>query len=157
MAFVEKSFVPKLADEPPHRFNIGVVEGPIRVGGVNPHAGSFGECSPVSDITLNRFAAALVELGDPEFFDLLLRRESEFLFHLKLHRETVTVPPALSGNISATHGLEARIDVFKNSGPDMVETRSAIGGRGALVEDPGLAAGPESAGGADGVIGLPAL
>jgi hypothetical protein len=99
----------------------------------------------------------LIELGNPEFFDLLFRGKSEFLFDLKLHGETVTVPPALPGNISATHGLESWIDVFKNSGPDMVETGSAVGGGGTLVEDPGLATSPESAGRTDGVIGLPAL
>jgi hypothetical protein len=99
----------------------------------------------------------LIELGDSEFFDVLFGGEAEFFFNLELHGETVTVPPAFPGNISATHGLESWVDVFKDSGPDMVETRPAVGGGGALVEDPGLASSPESAGCTDGVIGLPAL
>jgi hypothetical protein len=99
----------------------------------------------------------LIEFGDSEFFDVLFGGEAEFFFNLELHGETVTVPPALPGNISATHGLESWVDVFKDSGPDMVETGPAVGGWGALVEDPGLASSPESAGCADGVIGLPAL
>jgi hypothetical protein len=99
----------------------------------------------------------LVEFGDTECFDLLFRGKSEFLFDLKFYGETMTVPPALPGNISATHGLEPRIDVFENSGPDVVETGSAVGGGGALIEDPGLATSPESPGRTDGVIGLPAL
>ncbi|CAB4817303.1 unannotated protein [freshwater metagenome] len=53
MAFIEKFFVPKLSNEPPHRFDIGVVEGPIRIGGVDPYAGTLGECGPIGDVALN--------------------------------------------------------------------------------------------------------
>src|SRR5438128_2572733 len=107
MAFIEKTLVPHLFEEPPLAFDIGVVERPVGVGGVDPHAGAGGERTPLLDIATHRFAASSIELGDPVGLDLDLVVEPKLLFDLDLHRKSVTIPAALAGHSLAAHGLKA--------------------------------------------------
>src|SRR5690606_30826260 len=109
-------------------------------GGVDPHAGALGELRPVLDVAAHRLAAALVERLDAVGLDLGLAVEPELLLDLELHRQAVAVPAALAGHVAPPHRLEAGEDVLEDAGPHVVEAGPAVGGRGPLVEDPGLRA-----------------
>ena len=56
---------------------------------------------PVVDVAEDRIAAALVELGDAELLDLLLRGDPELLLDLELDREPVAVPAGLARDVVA--------------------------------------------------------
>ncbi len=136
VALVQEPLVPQLAQQPPHRLDVGVVEGAVGVVGVDPDAGPLGEGLPVGHVALHRLAAAGVELGDAEGLDLVLVGEAQLLLDLDLHREPVAVPAALAGDVVAPHGLEAGEEVLEHPGPHVVEAGLAVGGGRALVEDP---------------------
>ena len=157
VALVEQALVPQLADQPPHRLDVGVVEGPVGVGGVDPDAGAVGEGLPVGDVAVHRLTAAPVELGDAERLDLVLGGEPELLLDLELDGQAVAVPAALAGHLAAAHGLEAGVDVLEHPGPDVVQAGPAVGGGRALVEDPGLVPGAQRPGGGDDVVVTPAV
>src|SRR4029077_18551415 len=81
---------------------------------------------------------ALRELRDTERLDLVLVGEPELLLDLDLDGKPVAVPAALAGDVVTSHRLEARIEVFEDAGPYVMETGTAVRGRRALVEDPRL-------------------
>lgn len=56
----------------------------------------------------------------------------------------MTIPSTFAGHIAAAHCLEARINIFKNTGPNMVKAGASIGGRGAFIENPWLTVGTKS-------------
>jgi hypothetical protein len=72
VALVQQATVPELADEPPHGLDVGVVERPVRVIGVDPHAGPLGEGGEVADVALHRRPAPLVEGGHAVGLDVAL-------------------------------------------------------------------------------------
>src|SRR5262249_30194747 len=108
---------------------VGVVE-------VEPEPDSLGQAVPVLDVTEDGFAAALVELRDPERLDLLLRGDAELALDLELDRQPMAVPAGLSRPVVPGHGPEARIDVLEHPREDVVGTGPSVGGRRTLVEAP---------------------
>ena len=140
VALVDEALVPHLADDPPDRFDVLVGQRPVRVLRVDPDTRSLGERGPVFDVARHRVAAALGELRDAERLDLVLVGEPELLLDLDLDGKPVAVPAALAGDVVATHRLEARVEVFEDTGPHVMEAGTAVRGGRALVEDPGLGA-----------------
>ncbi len=154
-AFVELFGIPHLAEEPPHALDVGVVHRPVRIGHVEPHADASGQCGPVLDVALHGFAAPLVERLDAEFFDLGLAGEAQLLLDLDLDREAMAVPARLAGHVLAPHGVEPRVDVLEEPGPDVVDPGTPVGRRRALVEDPFLGTRPTAHALGEDVVGLP--
>ncbi len=118
------------------RLDVGVVERPVGVVGVEPHADALGERLEVGDVALHRLAAQPVELADAEGLDLVLVVDAELLLDLDLDREAVAVPAALAGHVPPPHGVEPGVDVLEEPGPHVVDAGPAVGGGRALVEDP---------------------
>src|SRR5207248_2098789 len=154
-ALVEKIVLPELTQQPPHRLDVGVVEGPVGVTSVDPYRRPLGERLEVGDVAPHRGPAALVEGGDPERLDLVLVRDPEVLLDFDLDGQAVAVPPALAGNIVATHRLVADEEVLEDARPDVVEAGAGVGGRRALVEHPARGAGPEARDLTEDVLGQP--
>ena len=140
VALVEAVLVPELAQRPPDRLDVVVLEGDVGVVEVDPEADPLGQPVPLLDVLEDRLAAALVELGDPELLDLLLGGDPELLFDLELDRQAVAVPAGLARHPVAAHRLVARVDVLEDAGEDVVGAGAAVGGRRALVEAPDLGA-----------------
>ena len=135
-ALVQQALVPHLADQPPHRFDEAVVERPVGAGGVEPHAHPLGERLPLLHVAVDRLPAAAVELLDAEVADLGLARQAELPLDLDLDRQAVAVPPTLTGDVAAPHGVEAGEEVLERPGPDVVEPGPAVGRGRPLVEHP---------------------
>ena len=72
VALVEQPLVVDLAQRPPDRLDVRRVQRAVGVVEVDPEADALGQRVPVLEVLEDRLAAALVELGDPEFLDLLL-------------------------------------------------------------------------------------
>ena len=85
VALVDRAGVPDRAEQPPDALDVLVGEGPVRAGGVEPHADPRGERLPVLDVALDRRPAFGVEALDPVVLDLEFGREAQFLFDLDLH------------------------------------------------------------------------
>jgi hypothetical protein len=142
VALVEQSLVVDLAQRPPHRLDVRRVERAVGIVEVDPEADALRQRVPVLEVLEDRLAAALVELGDPEFLDLLLVLDAELLLDGDLDRQAVRVPAALALDLVAAHRLVARVDVLEDAREDVVDARLAVGRRRALPEDPRLGALP---------------
>ena len=138
VALVEQPLVPDLAQRPPDRLDVAVVERAVGVVEVDPEADPLGEPVPLLQEGEDRLAALGVELGDPVLLDLLLGGDAELLLDGDLDRQPVAVPAALALDVVAAHRLEARVDVLEDAGQDVVGAGPAVGGRRTLVEDPRL-------------------
>ena len=66
--------------------------------------------------------------------NLLLAVKPQKLFNLKLHRQTVGIPPRFSRNHIALHGAVARNHILYNAGKHMAYVRLAVCGRRAVIE-----------------------
>ena len=69
---------------------------------------------------------------------LLLAVKPQKLFNLKLHRQTVGIPPRLSRNHIALHGAVARNHILYNTGKHMTYMRLTVSGGRAVIEYIGL-------------------
>jgi hypothetical protein len=136
VALIEAAVVPDAPERPPHRLDVLVREGDVRVVQVEPEADALRELVPVLDVPEHGFAAELVELGDSVLLDLGGRRDPELALDLELDRQPVTVPARLARNPVPTHGLVARIDVLEHPGEDVVGAGPSVGGRRPLVKTP---------------------
>ncbi len=136
VAFVDRARVPHLAELPPHALDVGVVERPVRVVGVEPHADPRREPLEIADVALHRLSAALVERGDAERLDLLLAGEAELLFDFDFHGQAVAVPTGFAGDVATAHRVVAGVEVFEQAGPHVVDPGPSVRGGRALVEHP---------------------
>src|SRR5699024_9544219 len=97
-----------------------------------PH--SFCHLSPHTFICEYRFLALLVEFPDPVFLDVLLAAHVQLLFHLDLHRKSVSVPSGLTLYSKALHGLVTTYRILQGPGYHMMYSRSSVSRRRSLVE-----------------------
>ena len=143
VALVDETLVPDLPEQPPHRFDVGVVERVVGISHVHPEPHALGHALPVADVAHHRFAAPPGELGHPDLtFDLGLVEDPELLLDLVLDRQAVGVPSGLARAVVALHVLEAGEDVLEGAGEDMVDAGPPVGGRWSFVpavERPALA------------------
>ena len=135
---VEAALVPELAQRPPDRLDVVVLERDVGVVEVDPEADPLGQPVPLLDVLEHRGAAALVELGDPVLLDLLLGGDTQLFFDLELDRQAVAVPAGLARHPVAAHRPVARVDVLEDSGEDVVGAGTAVRRRRPLVEAPDL-------------------
>src|SRR5262249_27798462 len=95
-----------------------------------------GHLDPVVDVAGHRLSAALVELGDPEGLDLVLRVQPELALDLDFNWQAVAVPAALARHLVPAHGAEPRVEVLEHPRPHVVEAGAAVGRGRPFVEDP---------------------
>jgi hypothetical protein len=136
VVLIEAPVVPHPAQGPPDRLDVVVGHRHVGVVQVDPEADALRQPVPVLDVAKDRLAAAGVELGDPEFLDLLLGADTELALDLQLDGKAVAVPAGLPRHLVSGHGLEARVDVLEHPGEDVCGVRPAVRRGRALVEAP---------------------
>ena len=134
-ALVEQALVPDGAQQPPHRLDVVVGVGVVRVVQVDPEPDALREPLPLREVGGHALLAERVELGDAVGLDLLLAVDAQAALDLELHRQPVRVPARLAGDAVAAHGLVAREEVLEDARDDVVRARPAVGGGRPLVED----------------------
>src|SRR5262245_19732048 len=123
-------------ERPPDALDVLGVHRPVRVVGVDPEAEALGLAFEFVHVALHRGATEPIELGDPERLDVALALGPDLLLDLDLDRQAVAVPARLARDEMSGHRAEPRIDVLERSRLGVVDTRLAVSGRRALVEDP---------------------
>ena len=135
VALIQQVLVPDLPQDPPHRLDVVVGEGVVRVVHVHPEADALGEALPLLEVGGDALLAQLVELGDAVGLDLPLAVDAEAALDLELHRQAVRVPAGLARHAVAAHRLVAREEVLEDARDDVVRAGLAVGRRRTLVED----------------------
>src|SRR5690606_17781615 len=133
-ALIQQVPLPELAEDPPDRLDVLVLEGDVGIFEVHPVGDALGELLPLLDVAEDALAALLVELRDAVFLDLRFLREAELLLDLDLDGQAVRVPAALAQHVIAAHRFVAREHVFEGAGQDVMRAGPPVGGRRALVE-----------------------
>jgi len=136
VALVEVVVVPELAQRPPDRLDVAVLQRHVGVVEVDPEADPLGQPVPLLDVLEDRLAAALVELGDAVLLDLLLGGDAELLLDLELDRQAVAVPARLARHPVAAHRSVAGVDVLEDAGENVVGAGAAVCRGRPLVEAP---------------------
>ncbi len=142
MALIHVALLKELVQQPPHRLDIVVIQGDIRVFQIQQVAHFSGHIPPGLLIGKDRGPAFLVKFGDSVAFDILLAAEFELFFHLNFHGQAVGVPAGLALDLVALHSLKPADRVFEGAGNDMVNPRPAVGRGGAFIKDKRLVIGP---------------
>ena len=138
---VEQPLALELGERPPDAFDVRAPVGDVGVVEIHPVTDAGGHLLPVADVAEDARHAPLDERAHPVFLDPGVAADAEFLLHLDLHGQAVGVPAGDPLGVAAPHGLEAREDVLEDAGEDMPVVGTPVRGRGAVVPDPGLAAG----------------
>src|SRR5665809_57555 len=134
---LEKVLVPQLLEDPPDALDVVRVHRPVGIVEVEPEADAVRQLLPLVDVTLDRLAAALDEGLDADLLlNLTLLDDPELALDRDLDRQTVAVPARLAIDVVTLHRLKTAEEVLDRPGYDVVEAGLAVGGRGALVEDP---------------------
>ncbi|CAB4751320.1 unannotated protein [freshwater metagenome] len=87
-------------------------------------------------MTLNRFAAFIVEVSYAKFLDIALAVKAQLFLNCNLNWKPMAIPPGLTRYKATLHSLKAREDIFKNSRLNVMRSRHSIGGRWTLVKAP---------------------
>ena len=153
--FLQQAPLEQRLQRPPHRLDVAGRHRPVGLVEVDPVADALGEPLELAHVSLDRLAAPLVELGDPERLDIALAGGADLLLDLELDRQAVTVPPALARHEVAGHRLEPGVDVLERAGLHMVHAGSAVRGRWPLVEHPQRRALAPGERGVEDVVLLP--
>ena len=135
IALVDEVLVPHLPERPPYRFHEGQVHGPVVVTEIDPATGPTHGLFPLLGIAQHNLAALGVEVGQPKALDLALAVQVQGLLNFHFDRQAVAVPAKATVHIAATHGPEARNDIFDRSGQQMAVVRQAGGERRAVVKN----------------------
>ena len=105
---VQKALFPDLFERPPHRLDILVVVGDVRVVHIRPIADALRHFFPFALVFPNAFLALFDERLDAVLFDVLLAVHAEELFHLQLDGQAVRIPARLSEDVLALRGRRRR-------------------------------------------------
>ena len=141
VALVEQALVIDLAQRPPDRLDVALIQRAVGVVEVDPEADALGQPLPLLHVGEHRLPAAGVERGDPVGLDLVLGGDPQLLLDCDLDRQAVAVPPPLALDPVTAHGLVARVDVLEHPRQHVVRARRPVGGRRPLVEHPRLGVG----------------
>ncbi len=128
MSLVDPATVVALLQEMPDRVVVLIGHRVIRIVPVHPIAQPdrlIGD--PLGELPDALFAA-IDELGNAIRFDIALALESEFLFDLDLHPESLAVEAILVSLFLAEHGVEALEEILVGTTPTMMHTHRVVGG-----------------------------
>ena len=157
VALVRQALVPELLERPDHRLHVGQIERLVVVVEIDP-AGLAGHIRlPLVGVAQDRFAAGIVERGDPHVVDLGLVGDAQLTFDFEFGGQPVGVPAEPALNLVAAHGAVPRDDVFDVAGEQVPVVRQPVGERRPVVED--VFRGPVAAGdaGPEGVVAGPVV
>ncbi len=141
VTLVEQPLLGHALQRPPHRLDVVLGVGDVRVLHVEPEADAVGQHLPLALVLPDRLLAELHERLDPVALDVLLALQAQLLLDLDLDRQAVGVPAGLPLDAPPEHGLVAREQVLDHPGQHVAVVGHAVGGGRPLVEGERLAAG----------------
>ena len=140
VALIEQSFLVKLRQEPPKRFDVRVLVGDVRVFHVHPVTHLVAEVGPLFREHHHVFAAAGVVVLDRDGASDVFLRDAQFLFHSEFHGQTVRVPARLTVHLEALHRFVTAEHVLDGACHDVVDAGMPVGGGRSFEEYVGGAA-----------------
>ena len=155
MAAVQQVRRVEALQDRPHRLDILVGVGDVRLLEVDPVAEHLGELVPLRLARPHALATLVVEGAQAVVQDRLRALDAQFLLHRPLDRQAVRIPTGLPQHAVPGHGLVATDDVLAKARHDVVHARLAVGRGRALVEDPVRVAFALLDAAAEGVVILP--
>jgi hypothetical protein len=134
VALVDKPLVCHLFDCPPHRLDVIVVVGDIRVFHVRPVADAVGHLLPLVGVFPNGLLALFDKRLDSVFFDFLFAVNAELFFDFKFDGQTVSVPARFAQDVISLHGFVTRDNVLHDTGENVTDVRFSVCGRWSVIK-----------------------
>ena len=135
-ALVKPALLVTPLQEVPNMLDIGIVHGVVRVVPVHPLAEPDGLLRLHAGEMLDALAALAGEVIEAEFFDFMLRIETEVAFDLHFQPKSLAIETVLVALHVTLHGFKALVDIFVGASPRVVNAHGIIGGNGAVNERP---------------------
>lgn len=101
---------------------------------INPTSQTLNGVSPFAGISHDNGSTLLVVLGDTEFHDGSLTRNSQLLVNLMLNGQTVCIPAKASLDVVALHGPVTRDNILDGGGQKMAVVRQTGCKRRTIIE-----------------------
>ena len=127
VAFVEITFLVKLAEKPPHGLDVAVVIGDIGVGHVHPVAHTRSKVFPLARKLHHLTTTSGVIFVDRNLLAYILLGYAEVFLHSKFYGQTVGVPAGFALDLEALHGLVTAENVLDGTCKHMVDAGTAVG------------------------------
>ena len=127
VAFIQQTFVIKLLQEPPQRFNIAVVISDIGILQIHPVTHLMSKVCPLFGKLHHVLTASCVVLGNRNGLSDILFGDMQCLFHTQFHRQSVSIPSGLTLYLEPFHGFIAAESIFNGTRHHVVNTRHTIG------------------------------
>jgi hypothetical protein len=134
VALVNLVLVKQLLENPPFGLHEVRMHSLVIIVEVNPATQSFDGVSPFCGIAHNNRTTLLVILGNTEFHDGSLSRDSKLLVNLMLDRKAMGIPTKATLDMKALHGPVSRDDILDGGGKKMSVVRQAGRERRSIVE-----------------------
>ena len=115
MSLIKQTFFGNGFERPPHRFDIIVVIGDVRMLHIHPVTEAVAHLFPFVGIFPDGLLAFLYERFDTVFFDILFAVEPEFLFDFEFYGKSVSIPARFSQNVLTLHRLISRNNILHNA------------------------------------------
>ena len=126
VAFIQQTFVIKLLQEPPQRFNIAVVISDIGILQIHPVTHLMSKVCPLFGKLHHVLTASCVVLGNRNGLSDILFGDMQCLFHTQFHRQSVSIPSGLTLYLEPFHGFIAAESIFNGTCHHVVNTRHTI-------------------------------
>ena len=140
VALIEQTFLVKLGQEPPKRFDVRVLVGDVRVFHVHPVTHLVAEVGPLFREHHHIFTAAGVVVLDRDSASDVFLRDAQFLFHSEFHGQAVRIPARLTVHLEALHRFVTAEHVLDGACHDVVDAGMPVGGGRSFEEYVGGAA-----------------
>ncbi len=132
---VQQPFLEQLFQQPPHRFDVFIVEGDVRVVEVEPVAHLHCEVVPQVFVLHHLLAAEVVEFFNADLCADVFLGDAEGLFHADLHGKAVGIPARLAFHMVPFEGFVTAEYILDGARHYMMDARFPVGRGRPFVED----------------------
>ena len=115
MTLIQQAFLMNFFERPPFGLDIIVVIGNVRVVHIAPVPYRVGHFFPFRRVLPNGLFTLLDKRFYTVAFNTRLTFQTQLFLYFKLYGKTVRIPPRLSQNVVAFHGLITGHDIFHNA------------------------------------------
>ena len=133
---VDFSFVEELFQKGPDGVIIFIGHSKVGIIPVHPHTQALGLLGLDSGIFADTLLAQVHEFFDAVFLHFPFGLETQFLFHLNFHPQSLAVEAVLVAELMAGHCFVAVVDIFQGPAPGVVHTHGVVGRDGPIYKGP---------------------
>lgn len=133
-ASIDMTLIVDLLEDPPDRLHEGRVQSLVVILEINPTTSPGHNLLPGGGVPHNNLPALRVVVSKPKLLALGLGIDFELLVDLKLDRESVAVPPELTGHVVPGHGGISGDHVLDGTCTDVAVVGEPCGEGGPVVE-----------------------